>query len=51
MEPPGLCKYCDGCGADFNVEQVFRCKVRGLVSIHHNDVRGEASALAVMAIQ
>ena len=39
------------CGADFTVKHTLSYKVGRLVSIRHNDVRGEASALAVMVIQ
>ena len=51
MAPLGLCKSCDRCGADFTVEYVVSCKVGGLVSICHSDVRNEARALAVMVTQ
>ena len=51
MEPLGLCKSCDGCCANFTVEYMLSCKMGGLVSIRHNDVHGEAEALAAMVTQ
>ena len=51
MEPLGLRKSCEGCGADFTVKHTLSCKVSRLVSIRLNDVRDEAGALAAMATQ
>ena len=51
MDPLGLCKSCDGCCANFTVEYMLSCKMGGLVSIRHNNVHGEAEALAAMVTQ
>ena len=45
-----LLQHCEGCGAGFSVKHALICKKSGLVSIHHDDVRDEASALAEMAL-
>ena len=46
----GLCSHCDGGADPFTVEHGLSCKKRGLVSIRHDDVRDEASALAGQAL-
>ena len=51
MEPLGLRKSCEGCGADFTVKYALSCKVSRLVSIRLNEVRDEAGDLATMATQ
>ena len=49
--PLGLCNVCDGCNAPFTIAHTLSCKKGGLVSIHYNDVRDEAGALAMHALQ
>ena len=45
-----LPQHCDRCGARFSVAHALSCKKGGLVSIRHDNVRDEASALAELAL-
>ena len=39
--PTHLPQQCDGCSANFSVEHALSCKLGGLVTWRHNDVRDE----------
>ena len=46
LEPPDLPKYCDRCNARFSICHALDCKMGGLVTAHHNELRDRVADLA-----
>ena len=49
LEPLDLNTTCDGCGAKFTVQHALACKVGGLVTLRHNEVKEELMNLCQKA--
>ena len=41
LRPTHLLQQCDGCGTNFSVEHALSCKLGGLITWRHNDVRNK----------
>ena len=49
LEPPDLPKHCDGCNAKFSICHALDCKMGGLVTARHNELRDGVADLASRA--
>ena len=51
LDPLNLQSECDGCYQRFSVEHALSCKKGGLITIRHDDIKGEWHQLCAMALK